>query len=111
MTGPVGARSAWVGERYEVLQVVPSAGSARVLKALDRRDGGLVALRMVAAGAQHDALARRGRLLGDLSPPPSLARVRDGFFDGDRYVLVMDWVEGTDLETLRRGRVEPGLAP
>ena len=41
--------------------------------------------------------------------PP--ARAREDFFDGDRYVVAMDWVEGTDLARLLRKEGRPGLSP
>ena len=44
-------------------------------------------------------------------PHPALPLVREDFFDGDRYVVAMDWVEGTDLARLLRERGRPGLAP
>ena len=37
--------------------------------------------------------------------------MREDFFDGDSYVVAMDWVDGTDLATLLRERGRPGLAP
>ena len=37
--------------------------------------------------------------------------VREDFFDGDQYVIAMDWIEGTDLAKLLRARGRPGLAP
>ena len=46
-----------------------------------------------------------------LPPHPALPLVREDFFDGDSYVIAMDWVDGTDLATLLRDRGRPGLAP
>ena len=46
-----------------------------------------------------------------LAPHPALPLVREDFFDGDDYVVAMDWVDGTDLATLLRDRGRPGLAP
>ena len=37
--------------------------------------------------------------------------VRDDFFDGDRHVLVRDWVEGTSLARMLAERGDPGLPP
>ena len=37
--------------------------------------------------------------------------MREDFFDGDSYVVAMDWVDGTDLAKLVRDRGRPGLAP
>ena len=46
-----------------------------------------------------------------LSPHPALPLVREDFFDGDSYIVAMDWVDGTDLATLLADRGRPGLAP
>ena len=46
-----------------------------------------------------------------LPPHPALPLVREDFFDGDSYVVAMDWVDGTDLATLLAERGRPGLAP
>ena len=45
-----------------------------------------------------------------LAPHAALPFVREDFFDGDDYVVAMDWVDGTDLATLLPRRA-PGLAP
>src|SRR5439155_7937375 len=37
--------------------------------------------------------------------------VREDFFSGSDYVIVMDWVDGVDLDRLVRERGSPGLAP
>ena len=37
--------------------------------------------------------------------------MREDFFEGDSYVVAMDWVDGTDLATLLGDRGRPGLAP
>ena len=37
--------------------------------------------------------------------------MREDFFDGDDYIVAMDWVDGTDLATLLADRGRPGLAP
>ena len=38
-----------------------------------------------------------------------LAHARDDFFDGDRHVLVLDWVDGIDLAQVLGSRGSPGL--
>jgi hypothetical protein len=43
-----------------------------------------------------------------LPPHPSLPLVREDFFDGDDYVVAMDWVDGTDLATLLAENGRPG---
>ena len=46
-----------------------------------------------------------------MPPHEHLPLVREDFFDGDSYVVAMDWVDGTDLAKLVRDRGRPGLAP
>ena len=46
-----------------------------------------------------------------IAPHPGLPVVRGDFFtdDGDRYVLVMNWVDGTDLQQVLEEQGDPGL--
>ena len=46
-----------------------------------------------------------------IDPHPALPVVRGDFFtdDGDRYVVVMDWVDGVDLQQVLEERGRPGL--
>jgi class 3 adenylate cyclase/WD40 repeat protein/energy-coupling factor transporter ATP-binding protein EcfA2 len=97
--------------RYEVLESLGSGGEARVVKALDRQHGRLVALKLRQLGAapERDDLLAEARLLLGLTPHPSLPLVREDFFEGDQYVIVMDYVDGTDLARLLRDKGAPGL--
>ena len=96
-----------------MLETLGSGGEARVVKALDHQHGRLVALKLRRvdgeSGARTSCCARRGVLL-DLAPHPALPLVREDFFEDDQYVIVMDWVDGTDLARLLRSKGTPGLA-
>ena len=100
-----------IGERYEILETLGAGGEARVVKALDRRHGRLVALKIrpVLDRQTRDELLNEARILLAIPPHPALPLVRDDFFDGDDYVLAMDWVDGTDLARLLQDRGRPGL--
>jgi WD40 repeat protein/class 3 adenylate cyclase/tRNA A-37 threonylcarbamoyl transferase component Bud32 len=102
-----------IKDRYEVLETLGVGGEARVVRALDRQHGRTVALKIRALrdGHARDELLREARTLLALSPHAALPLVREDFFDGDSYVVAMDWVDGTDLATLVRDRGHPGLAP
>ena len=50
-------------------------------------------------------------MLLSLSPHPGLPLVREDFFVDDRYVIAMDWIDGTDLEALLAAEGRPGLDP
>ncbi len=101
-----------LGDRYEVVSPAGPGGQASVYRAIDRRHGRAVALKVYrcAGEAESEALLAEARVLLGLSPHPGLPTVRDDFFAGDRYVVVMDWVEGEDLGRVLVERGEPGLA-
>src|SRR4051812_4882669 len=97
--------------RYELIETLGSGGEARVVKALDRQHSRLVALKLRPAGSERgrDDLLREARVLFGLTPHEALPVVREDFFEGDDYVVVMDWVDGTDLARLLRDPGTPGL--
>ena len=88
-------------------------GEGRVVKALDHQHDRFVALkiRTISASEDRDALLSEARVLLAIPPHPHVPLVRDDFFDGDQYVIAMDWVEGTDLGRLLHARGRPGLGP
>jgi WD40 repeat protein/tRNA A-37 threonylcarbamoyl transferase component Bud32 len=100
-------------ERYEPLEVVGRGGEGEVIRALDHLHGRQVALkvRSVADDASRAHLLSEARLLLSLSPHPGLPLVREDFFVDDRYVIAMDWIDGTDLEALLGIDGDPGLDP
>jgi class 3 adenylate cyclase len=102
-----------VNDRYEVLAILGAGGEAQIVKALDRRHDRVVALKIrpVPDATSRRELLSEARVLLSLAPHPALPLVREDFFDGDRYVVAMDWVDGTDLATLLAERGRPGLAP
>ena len=63
---------------------------------------GLVGLKVRPRGSPEDegSLLSEARILLGMEPHPLLCRVLEDFFAGDRYFLVMDWVEGTTLADL-----------
>jgi len=99
-------------DRYELLEILGSGGEARVVKALDHQHGRHVALKMRPVGPDRgrEDLPREARVLLGLTPHPLLPLVREDFFEGDQYIVAMDWVEGTDLARLLRDEGTPGLA-
>jgi WD40 repeat protein/class 3 adenylate cyclase/energy-coupling factor transporter ATP-binding protein EcfA2/predicted Ser/Thr protein kinase len=102
-----------LGDRYEPLEVIGAGGEGRVLRALDRQHDRLVALKVRSArnGTARRELLREARVLLSLEPHTILPLARDDFFHGDEYVIVMDWIDGTDLGRLLAEQGTPGLAP
>ena len=88
--------------RYEPLEIVGAGGQSTVLRALDHHRSQLVGLKVRPRGSTEDegSLLSEAHILQGLEPHPLLCRVRENFFTGDRYVLVMDWIEGTTLADL-----------
>ena len=99
--------------RYEQLEVVGSGGQGRVVRALDHTHARPVALKIRAlhSEAERNALLSEAGILFRLPPSPHLPTVREDFFDGDDYVIVMDWVEGADLGRILHTDGRPGLPP
>jgi WD40 repeat protein/class 3 adenylate cyclase len=105
--------SALTRGRYEQLEVVGWGGEGRVVKALDHLHDRTVALkvRAVRSEADREALLSEAGILFRLPASPHLPIVREDFFDGDDYVIVMDWVDGADLSRMLHTDGRPGLAP
>ncbi len=98
-----------IRDRYEVVGDAKADGEAIVVRAIDRQHDRSVALKIRPVHGRRDELLAEARVLLSLRPHPNLPLVRDDFFDGDRYLIVMDWVDGTDLDELVRLRGDPGL--
>ena len=97
-------------ERYEPLEVAGKGGEGELIRALDHLHDRQVALKVrpVTDEASRTQLLSEARLLLALRPHPGLPLVREDFFVDDRYVIAMDWIEGTDLEALLDARADPG---
>jgi WD40 repeat protein len=100
--------------RYEVLAVIGRGGEGTLVRAVDRRHGRDVALklrRVPSDPRDAERLLIEARTLLSLHPHPGLPLARDDFFESDRHVLVMDWVEGVDLAAVLAEHGQPGLPP
>ncbi len=103
----------FVRERYEILSVLGHGGQGKVARALDHQHDRVVALKILEVGSEFErrGLLREARMLLSLQPHPGLPIIREDFFDGDRYCIVMDWVEGVSLSRVLADRGAPGLPP
>jgi WD40 repeat protein/class 3 adenylate cyclase/tRNA A-37 threonylcarbamoyl transferase component Bud32 len=102
-----------VRKRYELLETLGAGGEARVVKALDQQHHRHVALKIRPVNGEQSRpqMLNEARLLLGLPPHPALPLVREDFFIEHEYIVVMDWVEGTDLARILGERGTPGLAP
>lgn len=98
-------------DRYRPVDVVAQGGQGRLVRGVDRQHDRPVALkiRRVASVEQRNQVLAEARVLLALRPHPGLPTVREDFFEGDRYVLVMDWVDGTSLDQVVAARGAPGM--
>jgi tRNA A-37 threonylcarbamoyl transferase component Bud32 len=99
------AEGTLLGGRYEILEIVGKGGMGTVYRARDARLDITVAVKEMTerdGGAEERESAirqfeREARLLAQLSHP-NLPRVTDYFVEGDRWYLIMEFVQGTTLE-------------
>jgi WD40 repeat protein/class 3 adenylate cyclase len=100
--------------RYEVLAVIGRGGEGTLVRAVDRRHGRDVALklrRVPTDPRDAERLLIESRTLLSLHPHPGLPLARDDFFEDDRHALVLDWVDGVDLAAVLTEHGQPGLPP
>ncbi len=98
-------------ERYEAIEIVGRGGEGEVWRGRDTLHDRPVALkvRKAPSKAEREALLTEARVLLSITPHPLLPVARDDFFEGRRYVLVMDWIEGSDLGRILAQQGDPGL--
>ena len=100
----------WRG-RYGSVETIAQGGQGRLLRGVDRQHDRPVALKVrnVASVDERNQVLAEARVLLSLRPHPGLPTVREDFFEGDSYVLVMDWVDGTSLDQVVAARGAPGM--
>src|SRR5205085_12292290 len=97
--------------RYRVVRQLARGGMGTVYEAVDERLDATVALKETSFGDEglRRQFEREARLLARLAHL-ALPRVSDHFNEGDGQFLVMQFVEGPDIEEMRRER-EGGSFP
>ncbi len=101
--------------RYEIIELIKAGGMGAVYKALDHRfDKKLCAVKEMlsqAGGTSHDQeymidrFKKEAHMLNELRHP-NMPVVRDYFIQAGRYYLVMDYIEGKDLETILEKHID-----
>ncbi|MCZ7573414.1 MAG: PQQ-binding-like beta-propeller repeat protein [Ardenticatenaceae bacterium] len=103
--------------RYHIEQVIGAGGMGAVYVARDRRFRAVMRrcavkemfdqLPDVAARQQaHTNFEREANILASLSHP-AIPKVFDFFTEGERHYLVMEYIEGQDLDQVRRQYAHP----
>lgn len=102
--------------RYEVIELIKSGGMGAVYKAIDKHFDDICALKEMApkvpAQEKQAYLTKRfeeeAKLLRKLHHN-NLPRVMDYFTEKGIYYLVMDFIDGNDMETIIEKNGNPGL--
>lgn len=99
-----------MGDRYRLVEPVGSGGMGVVWRAIDVRDGRLVALKHGLPG-EHAMRMRREAAIAAALDHPHVVRFLDLIHDGDQWWLVMEYVPSVSLAELldRQTRLPPAV--
>src|SRR5688572_25289977 len=88
-----------IAERFEIERLAGSGGMGAVYRALDRVEGGVVALKVLhGTGEEHaDRFVREARALAELRHPGIVKYVAHGRTPQGELYLAMEWLDGEDL--------------
>jgi serine/threonine-protein kinase len=97
-----------VTDRFQIEQLAGSGGTGVVFRAVDRRNGARVALKLLARADERTRtrFLREAAVLAGLSHPGIVRYVEHGVTEENEPYLAIEWLDGQDLaERLRRGRL------
>ena len=96
-----------LGERFELGELIGQGGMGRVFRAVDRRGGPPVALKLLRQGEvePHEAqrFVREAQVLAGLRHPGIVGYVAHGLSDAGAPWLAMEWLEGEVLDQRMEG--------
>ena len=104
--------------RYEIIKLIKTGGMGAVYKAIDKKLNHICAVKELISSYKSSKeemesikwFKREAGLLAALLNP-ALPRVFDYFVSGNKYYLVMDFIDGENLETILQKEGNPGLMP
>src|SRR5690606_35238446 len=98
----VAAAAPLIKQRYRPQGEVRVGGMGRVLRTVDERTGGVVAVKLLHSVSANSPAAvrfeREARLLSSLQHPAIVEYVDHGWTEDGEPYLAMEWLEGKDLE-------------
>ncbi len=88
-----------IAERFEIERLAGSGGMGAVYRAIDKVEGGVVALKVLhGTGEEHaDRFVREARALAELRHPGIVRYVAHGRTQQGELYLAMEWLDGEDL--------------
>jgi serine/threonine protein kinase len=97
-----------VHNRYRIERLIGMGGMGAVYEAFDQKFSRKVALKqtLLPDKTSKELFEREAQILGKLKHE-SLPHVHDSFPEGNRHFLVMEYIEGKDLDTHMRERGKP----
>jgi serine/threonine protein kinase len=86
--------------RFEIERLAGSGGMGTVYRAIDRVNGGPVAVKLVTGEAQDDRFGQEARILSELTHPSIVRYVAHGMTPKGEPFLAMEWLEGESLDAI-----------
>ena len=106
----------WVGDKYQIVELICSGGMGSVYKGIHRELGKQVAIKVLLVDklvkdVTYRRFEREAKSAGLLSHPNIVSVYDYGMISPDRPYIVMELLDGMDLDELlvRRGYLEPNL--
>ncbi|HPZ06651.1 MAG TPA: serine/threonine-protein kinase, partial [Candidatus Eremiobacteraeota bacterium] len=105
-------------DKYEIIEIIKTGGMARVYKAIHLNIPGIyLAIKELTntfftqeqKNYSIDRFQKEAMLLARLRHP-SLPVVHDYFVENNNYYIVMDFIEGSNLQEILKNRDEDGLS-